>query len=89
MREVGSVWCGLVWVWVNCGVCRHVGVVSLGVARCVVLQWDLGVWTVGMGHVACGKEASWCGLGIIWFPYIEIRIFSMSSGPALMLPEVV
>ena len=31
----------------------------------------------------------WCGLGIIWSPYIEIRIFSMSGGPALMLPEVV
>jgi len=43
------------------------GLVSLGVARCVVLQWGLGVWTVGMGHVACGKEASWCG--VVWGLY--------------------
>ena len=58
------------------------GLVSLGIARCVVLQWGLGVWTVGMGHVACG-------LGIIWSPYINIRIFSMSGGPMLMLSEAV
>ena len=50
-----------------------------------VLGWGRCLWIVGFGYGA------W-GFGVVWgleHPYILIRIFSMLSGPAPMLPEVV
>ena len=48
MREVGSVWCGFVWVWVNCGVCS-------GITWCSkVCGTAMGSGRVDCGYGACG-----------------------------------